>query len=44
MRIVYQRQGMCMKVYLVVEGENVYVGFWYTFLEFVDDSEQPEGA
>lgn len=27
---------MCMKVYLVVEGERVYVGFWYMFMEFVD--------
>lgn len=30
---------MALKVYIVVDGEVLYCGFWWSFLNFVDDKD-----
>jgi hypothetical protein len=36
--IAYERQGMALKAFVVIDGVRYYAGFWWSFLDFVDDA------
>ena len=45
MKIGYKRSGMANLVFLEIDGEVVYCGFWYTHLQFIDgDGEEIRDA